>query len=93
MLRSFRFSLVSLITLAFLPAFACPTLTGDRPARMHKTAFRNRWFLLSAWITSLFGDRPTDLTASRNLDNTASLRGKPSIVVELGMQVRSKLTM
>ncbi len=29
-------------------------------------------------------ERPTDLTASRYLDNTASLRGKASIVVEAG---------
>lgn len=32
----------------------------------------------------LWRDRPTDLAASRYLDNTASIRGKPSIVVEAG---------
>ena len=32
----------------------------------------------------IWRDRPTDLAASRYLDNTASLRGKPSIVVEAG---------
>jgi uncharacterized protein len=32
----------------------------------------------------IWHDRPTDLAASRYLDNTASLRGKPSIVVEAG---------
>jgi predicted deacylase len=32
----------------------------------------------------IWHERPTDLTASRYLDNTASLRGKPSIVVEAG---------
>jgi predicted deacylase len=32
----------------------------------------------------IWHDRPADLAASRYLDNTASLRGKPSIVVEAG---------
>ena len=32
----------------------------------------------------IWRDRPTDLAASRYLDNTAALRGKPSIVVEAG---------
>jgi len=32
----------------------------------------------------IWSERPTDLTASRYLDNTASLRGKASIVVEAG---------
>ena len=32
----------------------------------------------------IWRDRPTELAASRYLDNTASLRGKPSIVVEAG---------
>jgi predicted deacylase len=32
----------------------------------------------------IWSERPTDLAASRYLDNTASLRGKPSIVVEAG---------
>ena len=32
----------------------------------------------------IWNDRPTDPAASRYLDNTASLRGKPSIVVEAG---------
>jgi uncharacterized protein len=32
----------------------------------------------------IWSDRPTDPAASRYLDNTASLRGKPSIVVEAG---------
>jgi hypothetical protein len=32
----------------------------------------------------IWHERPTDLTASRYLDNTASLRGKASIVVEAG---------
>jgi uncharacterized protein len=32
----------------------------------------------------IWGERPTDLTATRYLDNTASARGKPSIVVEAG---------
>jgi len=32
----------------------------------------------------IWHDRPSDLAASRYLDNTASLRGKPSIVVEAG---------
>ena len=32
----------------------------------------------------IWHDRPSDLGASRYLDNTASLRGKPSIVVEAG---------
>jgi uncharacterized protein len=32
----------------------------------------------------IWRDRPSDLAASRYLDNTASLRGKPSIVVEAG---------
>ena len=32
----------------------------------------------------IWRDRPTDLAASRYLDNTGSLRGKPSIVVEAG---------
>ncbi|MGB8474351.1 MAG: M14 family metallopeptidase [Candidatus Acidiferrum sp.] len=32
----------------------------------------------------IWNDRPTDLADSRYLDNTASLRGKPSIVVEAG---------
>ena len=32
----------------------------------------------------IWSDRPTDLAASRYLDNTASLLGKPSIVVEAG---------
>jgi uncharacterized protein len=32
----------------------------------------------------IWRDRTTDLAASRYLDNTASLRGKPSIVVEAG---------
>ena len=32
----------------------------------------------------IWHERPTDLAASRYLDNTASLRGKPSIVVEAG---------
>ncbi|HEY1467983.1 MAG TPA: M14 family metallopeptidase [Candidatus Acidoferrum sp.] len=32
----------------------------------------------------IWRERPTDLAASRYLDNTASLRGKPSIVVEAG---------
>jgi predicted deacylase len=32
----------------------------------------------------LWHERPTDLASSRYLDNTASLRGKPSIVVEAG---------
>ena len=32
----------------------------------------------------IWHDRPTDPSASRYLDNTASLRGKPSIVVEAG---------
>ena len=32
----------------------------------------------------IWHDRPTDLAASRYLDNTASLNGKPSIVVEAG---------
>ena len=32
----------------------------------------------------IWRDRPTDLAASRYLDNTASLREKPSIVVEAG---------
>jgi uncharacterized protein len=32
----------------------------------------------------IWNDRPTDPSASRYLDNTASLRGKPSIVVEAG---------
>lgn len=32
----------------------------------------------------IWRDRPTDLNATRYLDNTASARGKPSIVVEAG---------
>jgi len=32
----------------------------------------------------IWHDRPSDLAISRYLDNTASLRGKPSIVVEAG---------
>jgi uncharacterized protein len=32
----------------------------------------------------IWGERPTDPAATRYLDNTASLRGKPSIVVEAG---------
>jgi uncharacterized protein len=32
----------------------------------------------------IWHDRPSDLAASRYLDNTAALRGKPSIVVEAG---------
>lgn len=32
----------------------------------------------------IWRDRPTDLAATRYLDNTASVRGKPSIVVEAG---------
>src|ERR1700726_4724376 len=32
----------------------------------------------------IWHERPTDLAASRYLDNTASLRGKPAIVVEAG---------
>jgi predicted deacylase len=32
----------------------------------------------------IWSERPTDLTATRYLDNTASVRGKPSIVVEAG---------
>jgi predicted deacylase len=32
----------------------------------------------------IWHERPTDLASSRYLDNTASLRGKPSIVVEAG---------
>src|SRR5260370_3816907 len=32
----------------------------------------------------IWHDRPSDLAVSRYLDNTASLRGKPSIVVEAG---------
>src|SRR5215813_10548731 len=32
----------------------------------------------------IWSDRPTDINATRYLDNTASLRGKPSIVVEAG---------
>ena len=32
----------------------------------------------------IWSERPTDLAASRYLDNTASLRGKPAIVVEAG---------
>jgi uncharacterized protein len=32
----------------------------------------------------IWSGRPTDLAASRYLDNTSSLRGKPSIVVEAG---------
>src|SRR5712664_101884 len=32
----------------------------------------------------IWRERPTDLTATRYLDNTASVRGKPSIVVEAG---------
>ena len=32
----------------------------------------------------IWPDRPTDLAATRYLDNTASVRGKPSIVVEAG---------
>jgi uncharacterized protein len=32
----------------------------------------------------IWSERPTDPTATRYLDNTASLRGKPSIVVEAG---------
>jgi predicted deacylase len=32
----------------------------------------------------IWGERPTDPTATRYLDNTASMRGKPSIVVEAG---------
>ncbi|MGC1089129.1 MAG: M14 family metallopeptidase [Candidatus Acidiferrum sp.] len=32
----------------------------------------------------IWNDRPTDLAASRYLDNTASILGKPSIVVEAG---------
>src|SRR5580698_1598400 len=32
----------------------------------------------------IWRDRPTDPTATRYLDNTASMRGKPSIVVEAG---------
>jgi len=32
----------------------------------------------------IWRDRPSDIAASRYLDNTASLRGKPSIVVEAG---------
>jgi hypothetical protein len=32
----------------------------------------------------IWGERPTDATATRYLDNTASVRGKPSIVVEAG---------
>jgi len=32
----------------------------------------------------IWRDRPSDVAASRYLDNTASLRGKPSIVVEAG---------
>lgn len=32
----------------------------------------------------IWHDRPSELAASRYLDNTASLRGKPSIVVEAG---------
>ncbi|HEY2548137.1 MAG TPA: M14 family metallopeptidase [Candidatus Acidoferrum sp.] len=32
----------------------------------------------------IWSERTTDITASRYLDNTASLRGKPSIVVEAG---------
>jgi len=32
----------------------------------------------------IWGERPTDPTATRYLDNTASVRGKPSIVVEAG---------
>jgi len=32
----------------------------------------------------IWRERPTDLTATRYLDNTAAVRGKPSIVVEAG---------
>ena len=32
----------------------------------------------------IWRDRPTDPAATRYLDNTASVRGKPSIVVEAG---------
>jgi len=32
----------------------------------------------------IWTDRPTDINATRYLDNTASVRGKPSIVVEAG---------
>jgi predicted deacylase len=32
----------------------------------------------------IWRERPTDITATRYLDNTASVRGKPSIVVEAG---------
>lgn len=32
----------------------------------------------------IWRDRPTDISATRYLDNTASVRGKPSIVVEAG---------
>lgn len=32
----------------------------------------------------IWRDRPTDLAATRYLDNTATARGKPSIVVEAG---------
>lgn len=32
----------------------------------------------------IWGERPTDPTATRYLDNTASVRGKPAIVVEAG---------
>ena len=32
----------------------------------------------------IWGERPTDATATRYLDNTASVRGKPAIVVEAG---------
>jgi hypothetical protein len=32
----------------------------------------------------IWRDRPSDLTATRYLDNTSSVRGKPSIVVEAG---------
>lgn len=32
----------------------------------------------------IWSDRPTDINATRYLDNTASVRGKPSIVVEAG---------
>jgi predicted deacylase len=32
----------------------------------------------------IWRDRPTDLSATRYLDNTSTARGKPSIVVEAG---------
>jgi Predicted deacylase len=40
----------------------------------------------------IWSDRPTDLSATRYLDNTSTARGKPSIVVEAGTPAPSKAT-